>query len=64
MNPLFNEAQSTVQGMWIMGLMTLAFLIFFLAWTLWAYWPSRREAMREASLMPFDDTTDAPGADR
>ena len=65
MNPIFAEARTTVDLMWIMGWTTAAFLIFFVGWIFWAWWPTRREAMRQASLMPFDgvdptelDTTD------
>jgi cbb3-type cytochrome oxidase subunit 3 len=55
MNPLFNEAAQTVSGMWIMGVMTLAFLVFFVGWAVWAYHPARKDDMDRASMMPFDD---------
>lgn len=55
MNPIFREAGNTVQGGTLMGIMTVAFLVFFIGWTLWAFWPSRKETMREASMLPFDD---------
>ena len=55
MNPLFAEAQSTVQGMWVMGIMTVVFLAFFTGWVLWAYNPGRKAMMDEAARMPFDD---------
>ena len=55
MNPLFAEANQTVQGGWIMGIMTAAFLLFFVAWTLWAYDPGRKRYMEEAAQMPFDE---------
>ncbi|MDT8341386.1 MAG: cbb3-type cytochrome c oxidase subunit 3 [Longimicrobiales bacterium] len=55
MNPLFAEAQSTVQGMWVMGLMTALFLVFFIGWVLWAYHPGRKAWLEEAGRMPFHD---------
>ena len=55
MNPLIAEARTTVDGMWIMGITTLAFLVFFVGWIAWAWWPSRRDAMDRAAMMPFDD---------
>ena len=55
MNPLFNEAAQTVQGTWVMGIMTAAFLFFFIGWIVWAYHPERREAMEKAARMPFSD---------
>ncbi len=55
MSALFRQAGNTINGGVLMGIMTLAFLIFFIGWALWAYWPSHKEAMREASMMPFDD---------
>ncbi len=63
MNPIFAEARTTVDGMWIMGAMTVAFLVFFIGWTLWAYWPSRRAAMEEAAMLPFDDEYDGHDSD-
>lgn len=55
MNPLFAEAAETVQGAWVMGVMTAFFLIFFVAWTVWAYSPKRKAEMDEAARMPFDE---------
>ncbi|HSG46444.1 MAG TPA: cbb3-type cytochrome c oxidase subunit 3 [Longimicrobiales bacterium] len=55
MNPLFAEAANTVQGMWIMGLMTLVFLVFFIGWVLWAYDPGRKAYLEEAGRMPFSE---------
>lgn len=58
MNPLIAEARTTVDGMWVMGFMTVAFLVFFLGWVAWAWWPTRRAAMDAAARMPFDDDAD------
>lgn len=55
MNPLFAEAANTVQGTWIMGIMTAAFLLFFIGWVLWTYNPGRKAAMEEAGRMPLND---------
>jgi cbb3-type cytochrome oxidase subunit 3 len=54
-NPLFAEAAGTVQGTWVMGLMTVVFLVFFLGWVLWAYAPTRKDYFEEAGRMPFTD---------
>ncbi len=58
MSTLFKQAGYSMNGGVLMGIMTLAFLIFFVGWALWAYWPSRKEAMREAAMLPFDDGDD------
>ena len=55
MNPLFAEAANTVQGAWIMGVMTAVFLVFFIGWALWAYDPKRKAQMDEAAMMPFNE---------
>lgn len=55
MNPLFNQAEATVQGGLLLGVMTAVFLLFFIGWALWAYDPNRRDEMNEAAKMPFDD---------
>jgi cbb3-type cytochrome oxidase subunit 3 len=58
-NPLFNEAANTVQGVWVMGIMTAVFLVFFAGWVLWAYSPSRKDQMDAAARMPLNDGGDA-----
>ena len=55
MNPLFSEAANTVQGGWMMGVMTALFLVFFIGWVVWAYHPGRKAEMDEASMMPFSE---------
>jgi cbb3-type cytochrome oxidase subunit 3 len=55
MNPLFNQAEATVQGGLLLGVMTAVFLLFFIGWALWAYDPNRRDEMDEAAQMPFDE---------
>lgn len=59
MNPLFAEAAGTVQGTWVMGLMTLVFLVFFVGWVLWAYNPSRKAYLEEVAKMPFNEGGDS-----
>jgi cbb3-type cytochrome oxidase subunit 3 len=54
-NPLFAEAAGTVQGTWVMGLMTAVFLVFFVGWVLWAYNPSRKAYLEEVAKMPFNE---------
>jgi cbb3-type cytochrome oxidase subunit 3 len=55
MNPLFNQAEATVQGGVFLGVMTALFLVFFVGWALWAYNPARKDQMDEAARMPLDE---------
>ena len=55
MNPLYNQAEATVQGGVFLGVMTVIFLVFFVGWALWAYDPSRKDEMDEAARMPLDE---------
>jgi cbb3-type cytochrome oxidase subunit 3 len=53
---VIEEGAHTASYTWIGGVSTLLFLFTFVAWGLWAWLPSRRAAMDEAALLPFDDT--------
>ncbi|MDT8369757.1 MAG: cbb3-type cytochrome c oxidase subunit 3 [Longimicrobiales bacterium] len=55
MNPLFNQAEATVEGGVLLGIMTALFLLFFIGWALWAYDPRRKDAMDAAARMPLDE---------
>lgn len=55
MNPLFNQAEATVQGGAFLGVMTAIFLVFFIGWALWAYDPARKDEMDAAARMPLED---------
>ncbi len=55
MNPLFNQAEATVQGGTFLGVMTAVFLVFFIGWALWAYDPGRKDEMDAAARMPLED---------
>ena len=39
---------------WLMGLTTVLFVSCMVAWTVWAFAPSRRQAMEDASRIPFE----------
>lgn len=55
MNPLFEQAERTVTGGLLLGVMTAVFLLFFIGWALWAYAPHRKDEMDAAARMPLDD---------
>ncbi len=55
MNPVYQAAQESIEGGWIMGVMTLVFLAFFLFWTFWAWAPANRQKMLDAARMPLDE---------
>jgi len=57
-NPLINEAAGTIEGGWLLGVMTAVFLATFLFWLWYAYAPSHRDRMEAAGRIPFED--DAP----
>jgi cbb3-type cytochrome oxidase subunit 3 len=55
MNPLINEAASTVTLGWVLGVMTAIFFAAFLFWAWWA-WTARNKARWEAdSRLPLND---------
>jgi len=54
-NTLLREASGSVQGGWILGLMTVLFIASFLWWVWYAYSPAHREMHDETALMPLDD---------
>lgn len=58
MNPLKQAAVDSVQGGWIMGLMTLVFLAVFIGWTWWAYSSHNREAFEQAAKLPLTTAED------
>ncbi len=55
MNTLLREAAGSVQGGWILGLVTVLFILSFLWWLWYAYAPAHKEMMEEAARMPLDD---------
>jgi cbb3-type cytochrome oxidase subunit 3 len=55
MNPLLEEAASSVEAGWVLGLMTVVFLAAFLWWVWYAYTPRNQALMEEASRMPLGD---------
>jgi len=55
MNPLFEQAERTVAGGALLGVMTAIFLAFFIGWALWAYAPHRKDDMDAAARMPLED---------
>jgi cbb3-type cytochrome oxidase subunit 3 len=55
MNTLLKEAAGSVQGGWILGLVTVLFILSFLWWLWYAYAPGHKQMMEEAARMPFDD---------
>ena len=55
MNTLLREASGSVQGGWILGVVTLLFIISFLWWVWYAYTPEHREMHDRNALMPLDD---------
>jgi cbb3-type cytochrome oxidase subunit 3 len=59
MNPLLEEAVSSVEAGWILGVMTVVFLAVFLWWAWYAYNPQNKRLMDEASRMPLGDGGDA-----
>ena len=64
MNPLINEAANTVQGGWLLGIMTAVFLATFLYWFWYAYAPHNKDRMEAAGRIPFesDASSDASSA--
>jgi cbb3-type cytochrome oxidase subunit 3 len=55
MNPLINEATSTVTLGWVLGVTTAVFFAGFLFWVWWA-WSGRNKARWEAdSRLPLND---------
>jgi len=55
MNPLINEATSTVTLGWVLGAMTAIFFAGFLFWAWWA-WRGKNKARWEAdSRLPLND---------
>ena len=57
MNPLINQAAQTVEGGWLLGVMTAVFLLTFLYWLWYAYAPGHKERMEAAGWLPFEDTS-------
>ena len=55
MNPLIQEAAGSVQGGWLLGVMTVLFFLCFLWWTWWAYAPSHRQRMERYGRIPFEE---------
>ena len=55
MNDLIREASGSVQGGWILGLVTVLFLISFLWWVWYAYAPSHKEMHDETARLPLED---------
>ena len=55
MNPVYEAAKASIEGGWLMGLMTLVFMAFFFAWSWWAWAPANRQKMIDAASMPLDD---------
>ena len=55
MNPLIREAVASVQGGWLLGVMTLVFFACFAGWIAWAWAPRNRERLEEAARQPFMD---------
>ena len=55
MNPLIREAAASVQGGWLLGVMTLVFFACFAGWIVWAWAPRNRERLEEAARQPFMD---------
>ena len=55
MNPLINEAAGSIQGGWILGVMTAVFLLTFLYWVWYAYAPAHKERMERAGWIPLED---------
>ena len=58
MNPLLREAAASVQGGWLLGIMTLVFFACFAGWIIWAWAPHNRERLEEAARQPFMDGGD------
>ena len=58
MNPLKQAAVESVQGGWVMGLMTLVFLAVFVGWTWWAYSRRNLEAFEQAAKLPLTTAED------
>ncbi len=54
MNPLLAEASNSVEGGWILGVMTVVFFATFLYWCWYAYAPSHRQEMEELGRIPFE----------
>ena len=55
MNPLINEAAGSIQGGWVLGVMTAIFFATFLYWFWYAYAPKHRERMEAAGRIPFEN---------
>lgn len=55
MNTVTRAAAETIQGGWVLGIMTALFLVFFVAWTVWAYSPKRKAQFEDAARLPFAD---------
>lgn len=55
MNPLIREAAASVQGGWLLGVMTVVFFACFAGWVAWAWAPQNRARMEEAARQPFMD---------
>ena len=53
MNPAFQQAAQTARLGWLMGVMTIVFIACFVGWAWWAYSTKNRQAMTEASMLPF-----------
>ena len=58
MNPLIREAAASVQGGWLLGVMTVVFFACFVAWIAWAWAPRNRARLEEAARQPFMDGGD------
>ena len=66
MNPLLSEAAASVEGGWLLGVMTALFLATFLYWLWYAYAPSHKQRLEAAGKIPFENETEplAEGADQ
>ena len=61
MNPLIREAAGSVEGGWLLGVMTAVFLATFLYWLWYAYAPGHRAHMEAAGRMPFEESAGPSG---
>jgi len=61
-NPLLSEASNSIDGGWILGIMTLIFFATFLYWAWYAYAPAHRDQMEAAGRMPFE-VEEGPGSE-
>ncbi len=55
MNPLVREAAEHLRLGWLMGITTAVFLAAFAGWIWWAWSGRNRQALEEASRLPWND---------